>query len=90
MAVKVAAEEVAMRSDLSNVMVAMESYSASHGSYAPTLDALQMVASDGVTITLSGVSETGYTATASHVRLATTRCVLTVATGSAEATTCTH
>ncbi len=55
-----------MKSDLRNLVTAEESYFADNVTYATTTSNLQYNSSAGVTVTVSGATGTGWSATASH------------------------
>src|SRR5512132_512483 len=56
----------AMKSDLRNLVTAQESYFADNVTYATTTSNLSYNSSAGVTVTVSGATGTGWSATASH------------------------
>ncbi|MBM4195355.1 MAG: prepilin-type N-terminal cleavage/methylation domain-containing protein [Gemmatimonadetes bacterium] len=63
------ANQTAMKSDLKNLASAMEAYfTMNNNTYAPNVTALSTGyrSSTGVTVTLSGVTGSGWTATATH------------------------
>ena len=69
-----------MKSDLRNLITAQEAYfSDNNSTYAGSTGALSMTykASSGVTVTLSGVTNTGWGASASHTSTAKT-CAIAV------------
>ncbi len=55
-----------MKSDLRNLVTAQEAYFADNVTYATTTSNLQYNSSAGVTVTVSGATGTGWSATASH------------------------
>ena len=55
-----------MKSDLRNLVTAEESYFADNVTYATTTANLQYNSSAGVTVTVSGATGTGWSATAKH------------------------
>lgn len=63
-ATRLRAQAAAVRSDLRRLVVAQEAYFADHTRYAASLDALQLRASQGVTITLDRATDRGWSATA--------------------------
>ena len=70
----------AMKSDLRNLVTAEETYFSDYASYTTSTGQLSIIISPGVTLTVSGVSTTGWSATATHS--ATTKtCGLYVGTG---------
>lgn len=78
------AYSAAMRCDLRNLATLQEAYFAENGSaYASTTSALgsSYRVSSGVTITLSDVTASGWTATASHIASAKT-CTISLGVGS--------
>ena len=56
----------AMKSDLRNVITAEESYFADQVSYTTGLAAINFTPSTGVTLTITGATGTGWSATTSH------------------------
>lgn len=78
-----------MKSDLRNVVVAQEAYFSDNQTYAGTLGDLGSLyrPSQGVTLTLSGIDATGWSAEAAHA-LSTTTCSVEVAQARARAPTC--
>jgi prepilin-type N-terminal cleavage/methylation domain-containing protein len=71
-----------MKSDLRNLVTAQEAYFADHANlYAPSYSAISgnYRPSTGVTVALTGTAGTGWTATATHVALASTKsCAITI------------
>ena len=56
----------AMKSDLRNLMTAQENYHADWITYTTATTSLNMAISTGVSITITGATSTGWSATASH------------------------
>src|SRR5512141_662511 len=55
-----------MKSDLRNILTAEENYFADQVSYTSNTTQINLQTSSGVTVTISGLSSTGWNATASH------------------------
>ena len=73
-----------MKSDLRNLITAQEAYFADFNStYAASTGAMgtSYKSSSGVTVTLAGVTNTGWSATATHMSTAKT-CTITLGSGS--------
>ena len=60
------ANVAAMKSDLRNLLVAQENYFADNTTYASALSSLTVNTTTGVTVTITGATGQGWTATASH------------------------
>lgn len=65
-----------MHSDLRNVAHAQEGYAAENGSYAADVALLPVVASPGVTLTISAGDASGWGATASHPSATHSQCAI--------------
>lgn len=65
---EVRAYESAMKADLQNLLVAQEIYFAEHATYTADLSELDFTASAGVQVSIGSASDTGWRATARHVR----------------------
>jgi prepilin-type N-terminal cleavage/methylation domain-containing protein len=67
-----------MRSDLRNLAVAQESYMYDNGVYAGSLGAMNVVPSNGVTITIGAATGQGWNAQAEHYMASPIRCYIYV------------
>jgi type IV pilus assembly protein PilA len=67
-----------MRSDLRNLAVYQESYMYDHSTYATTLGAMNVIPSNGVTITIGVATGQGWNAQAEHVMANPIRCYIYV------------
>ncbi len=84
-ATKEKAYVASMKSDLRNLITAQESYFSDNVTYASSLGSMGVVASAGNTVTISGATGTGWSATASNT--ATTKtCGIYVGTATAPIT----
>jgi type IV pilus assembly protein PilA len=68
----------AMRSDLRNLAVAQESYLYDNQTYAGSVGALNVVPSNGVTVTIGAATGQGWNATAEHYMANPIRCYIYV------------
>ena len=68
----------AMRSDLRNLAVAQESYLYDYATYAGSLSAMNVVPSNGVTITIGVATAQGWNAQAEHYMASPIRCYIFV------------
>jgi prepilin-type N-terminal cleavage/methylation domain-containing protein len=66
----------AMKSDLRNLAVSQESYLYDHSVYAGSLAALNVTASNGVTITIGVATGQGWNAQAEHFMASPIRCYI--------------
>ncbi|MBI4541232.1 MAG: prepilin-type N-terminal cleavage/methylation domain-containing protein [Gemmatimonadetes bacterium] len=73
----------AMKSDLKNLAAHQEMYYADTYTYGSDLNAIEMQASDGVTITINEATTSGWAATASHQGIAGEQCGIYYADASA-------
>lgn len=71
----------ASKSDLRNLQSAQESHHAEHGAYAGDLATLELVESDGVHVTMTGLGADGWGATATHEGLDDVTCAVYVGEG---------
>ena len=81
---KAKAYVASMKSDLRNLVTAQEAYfSDNNSTYANSMTTLSTAfrASSGVTVTIGSVTNTGWSATATHASTSTT-CTITVGSGS--------
>jgi prepilin-type N-terminal cleavage/methylation domain-containing protein len=69
-----------MKSDLRNMVTAMESYQSDYAAYPTALNLIQYSPSSGVTITIGGATPSGWDATAKHNATVKT-CGIYVGTG---------
>lgn len=76
----------AMKSDLRNFATAQEAYFSTNMNYASDAATANFVATNGVTVTVTGASASGYTATASHASLQASE-TCTIKVGSAAGAT---
>ena len=67
-----------MRSDLRNLAVAQESYMYDNGVYAGSLGAMNVIPSNGVTITIGAATGQGWNAQAEHYMANPIRCYIYV------------
>jgi type IV pilus assembly protein PilA len=67
-----------MRSDLRNLAVAQESYMYDNGVYAGSLGAMNVIPSNGVTITIGAATGQGWNAQAEHYMASPIRCYIYV------------
>ncbi len=63
-----------MKSDLKNLAIHQEIHHGAASTYSASLATLDMVPSDGVTITINEATEAGWAATAAHVGLDAEHC----------------
>ena len=68
----------AMKSDLRNLVTAEESYFADNVTYTTSTTSVNFTPSTGVTVTIGGVSGTGWSATANHSAAAGKTCAIFV------------
>jgi type IV pilus assembly protein PilA len=68
----------AMRSDLRNLAVAQESYMYDNSTYTASLAALNVIPSNGVSITIGTATPTGWNAQAEHYMANPIRCYIFV------------
>jgi hypothetical protein len=75
----------AMKSDLKNLASAQEIHLADHGRYSSTVESIELVPSDGVTVTIEWAGDRGWAARAVHSSLygpyAGADCVAAVGSG---------
>ena len=68
----------AMRSDLRNLAVAQESYMYDNSTYASSIGAMNIIPSNGVTITIGAATAQGWNAQAEHYMASPIRCYIYV------------
>src|SRR3954470_11230305 len=69
-----------MKSDLRNLVTAMENYQSDYAAYTTSQPAISYVPSSGVTVTISGATASGWDATAKHNATSKT-CGIFIGTG---------
>jgi prepilin-type N-terminal cleavage/methylation domain-containing protein len=67
-----------MRSDLRNLAVAQESYMYDNSTYASSIGAMNVIPSNGVTITIGAATPQGWNAQAEHAMASPIRCYIYV------------